>query len=199
MRRVTGHTAFGLDRRMFISKWTLLVRVTLHARGISTSCQSGLFEFKPTVRVMAITTAHGTFHNFVMEWRGKCRLNFAVTTQAKLRVIRLQHLDSGKAWLLSISCGQKYVGTRHVLRERSGRVWRMTLGAAYVVAPVFPATEVIVLFLARMAGQTSLRRGLGRFVLEGNDLRWIAFFDVRLAGTVARFATRSLSLPAFIS
>jgi hypothetical protein len=72
----------------------------------------------------------------------------------------------------------------------------MTISATYVVAPVFAATEVIVLFLARMTGETSLRGRLGRFILERNDLGWIAFFYVSLAGTVARLTTSNFSLPA---
>jgi hypothetical protein len=52
---------------MFVSERSLLVYMTLEARSISASCQPGLFEFKTAVRVMAITTAHGAFPNFVME------------------------------------------------------------------------------------------------------------------------------------
>jgi hypothetical protein len=93
VRRMTGRTPFGLHRRMFVSKWSLLVHVTLNTRGIPASCQSGLLKLKTAVRVMAITAAHGAFQNFVMEGRRKCRLDLAVTTQTKLRVIHLQHSD----------------------------------------------------------------------------------------------------------
>jgi hypothetical protein len=90
---MTGRTAFGFYRSMFVRERPLLVHVTLNTRGIPTSCQSGLFKLKTAVRVMAITAAHGAFQNFVMEGRGKCRLDLAVATEAKLRVVHLQHFD----------------------------------------------------------------------------------------------------------
>jgi hypothetical protein len=74
-------------------------------------------------------------------------------------------------------------------------MWRVTICTADVVAPVFAAAEFVVLFLACMARKARLRDRLGRFVLKRNDLRWIAFFAVSLAGTVTRFATRHLSFP----
>ena len=76
---------------------------------------------------------------------------------------------------------------------------RVTVCATYVVAPVLATAEVVVLFPARVAGKTSLRDCLGRFILERNDLRWIAFFYVSLAGTVARLTTRRLPFPAAYS
>jgi hypothetical protein len=72
----------------------------------------------------------------------------------------------------------------------------VAVGTANVVPPVFAAPEVIVLFFTCMTGETRFRNCLGRFVLERNDLRRITFLYVRLAGTVARFATRNFSLPA---
>ena len=71
----------------------------------------------------------------------------------------------------------------------------MAVSTAYVVAPMFPTPEVVVLFFARMACQAGLRNCLGRFVLEGNDLGWIAFFAVGFARTMARFAASDLSFP----
>ena len=73
---------------------------------------------------------------------------------------------------------------------------RMTVCAAYIVAPVLATSEIIVLFLAGMTGKTGLRDCLGGFVLERNDLRRIAVFYVGLAGTVARLTTSNLSFPA---
>ena len=72
---------------------------------------------------------------------------------------------------------------------------RMAIGATNNVAPVFAAAEVVMLFPAGMTGKTSLRYCLGRFILERNDLRWIALFDVGLAWTVARLTTGHLSFP----
>src|ERR1700737_4839804 len=74
-------------------------------------------------------------------------------------------------------------------------MWRMAICATNIVAPVFAAAEVVVLFSARMAGKTSLRYCLGRFILERNDLRWITFFAVGLAWTVASLTTGYLSFP----
>ena len=72
---------------------------------------------------------------------------------------------------------------------------RVTVCAANVIAPVLATTEVVVFLFAGMAGKTSLRDCLGRFILERNDLCRVAFFQMSLAGTMARFATRHLSFP----
>ena len=71
----------------------------------------------------------------------------------------------------------------------------VTVGTANIIAPVLATPEVVVLFLACMAGKTSLRDCLGRFILERNDFCRIAFFQMSLTGTVTRFATRHLSFP----
>src|SRR5215472_17144756 len=47
-----------------------------------------------------------------------------------------------------------------------------------------------------MAGKTGLRDFLGRFVLEGDDLQRIAFFQVGLAWSMARLAAGHLPFPA---
>jgi hypothetical protein len=91
---MTGHAAFGLHRGVFIGKRPLLIRVTLNASRISTGGQSRLLEFEPTMRIVAITAAHRAFQHFVMEGRGKCRLDLAVATDAELRVVHFQHSDS---------------------------------------------------------------------------------------------------------
>jgi hypothetical protein len=71
----------------------------------------------------------------------------------------------------------------------------MAIYATDVVSPVFTATEVVVLFLARVTAKTRLRRDFRRFVFERNDLRWITFFNVRLTWTMTRLATRYLLFP----
>ena len=71
----------------------------------------------------------------------------------------------------------------------------MTIGAADVVAPVFTAPEVVVLFPAGMATQTRLRDLFRRFGLERNDLLRIAFLCVRFTWTMARFAAGDLCFP----
>ena len=67
VRRVTRDASFGLHRRMFISEWTLLVRVTLNASRIGAGRQSRLLEFKTAMRIVAITALHRSFENLVME------------------------------------------------------------------------------------------------------------------------------------
>src|SRR5437588_3517920 len=71
----------------------------------------------------------------------------------------------------------------------------MTIRTTDVVAPMLSATEVVALFFARVAGQTSLRRFFRGLVLERNDLGRIAFGNMVLAGTVTGFATGYLVFP----
>lgn len=93
VRRMTGHATFSLHRSMFKGKRPLLVGVTLNASRISAGGQSRLLELEPTMRIVAVTTAHRAFQDFVMERRIECRLDLAVATDAELRVIHLQHSD----------------------------------------------------------------------------------------------------------
>ncbi len=94
MRCVAGRAPFGLYWSVFIGERTLLVRVTLDTSCIPACCEPGLFEFEATMRVMTITATHGSFQNLVVKGRRKCRLDLAVATQAKLRVVHLQHSDA---------------------------------------------------------------------------------------------------------
>ena len=71
----------------------------------------------------------------------------------------------------------------------------MAITTAYVVAPMFTATEVVAFFFASVAGKTSFRYFLRRFVLERDYLFGIAFFGVSLARTVTSLATRDLPFP----
>jgi hypothetical protein len=79
---------------VFVGERTLLVRVTFNASRIRASCQSGLFEFKTTMGIMAITALHGAFENLVMEGLIEIGLHFTMTTHAKLRLSYLQHVQS---------------------------------------------------------------------------------------------------------
>ena len=74
-------------------------------------------------------------------------------------------------------------------------MWRVAITAPDVVAPVFAAAEVVVLFFAGVAGKTGLSNFFGRFVLEGDDLGGIALGNVGLARPVTGLTTRHLSLP----
>ena len=71
----------------------------------------------------------------------------------------------------------------------------MAIHTAYIVAPVFTATEVVAFFLARVAGETSLRYLFRRFILKRNDLFRIALFGVSFARPVTGLATGYLSFP----
>ena len=63
-------------------------------------------------------------------------------------------------------------------------MWRVTVSAADVVAPVLTTTEVVVLFLAGMARQAGLSSFFRRFILKGDDLGGVALFSMSLAGAV---------------
>ena len=71
----------------------------------------------------------------------------------------------------------------------------MTICATDVVAPVFATTEVIVLFSSRMTRQAGFRDLLCGLVFEGDDLRRIAFLDVRLAWSMTCFTSGYLVFP----
>jgi hypothetical protein len=75
---------------MFEGEWALLVRVTLYASGICANGESGLFEFKTAMRIMAIAALHGPFKNFVMERKVELMLRFGMTAHTKLRLRDLQ-------------------------------------------------------------------------------------------------------------
>src|ERR1044072_5462533 len=64
-----------------------------------------------------------------------------------------------------------------------------------IVAPVIAAAKVVVLLFAGVATSTRLRDFFRRFVFEGDDLLRIAFFNVRLAWSMARLATRHFVFP----
>lgn len=191
---MTGHTAFGLHRGMFISKRTLLIRVAFNASSIAAGGQSRLFEFKAAMRVMTVTATHRPFHDLMMERHGKRGFDLAMATQAKLRVAHFQHFDCREARLFGIyrgypcdRAGQVLIGCDHV--------WRVAISAADVVAPVLAAAEVIMLFLTSVARQTGLSSFFRRFILKGNDLSCVALGDVVLARAMAGFATSHFPLP----
>jgi hypothetical protein len=71
----------------------------------------------------------------------------------------------------------------------------MTIHTPYIVAPVFAPTEVVMFFLSGMTYQAGFRRIFSGFILERNNFCWVSFFDVRLAGTVARLATSHFTFP----
>lgn len=103
MRRVTGHAAFRLHRRMLVNEWTLFVGVTFNARGVGTRCQSCLLEFKTAVWIVAVGTLHRTFKHLVVEGHIELVFDFRMTTQAKLRLVHFQQLNGRESRFLSIT------------------------------------------------------------------------------------------------
>lgn len=169
--------------------------MTFDTSGIDSSCESSLFEFKAPVRIMTITALHGAFENLVMEGQIKLVLYFTVAAQAKLRLADFQQFHGGEAWLFSVRRTHEDVRAGDILSSRSCRVRRMAICTTDVVAPMFSAPEVIVLFSSGMAGKTCLRRFFWRLVFEGNNLLGIAFFRVSFTGAVTSLATRHLPFP----
>jgi len=86
MRRMAGSAPFGLHRSVLIHKRSLFISVAFNASCICPSSQSCLFKLKAAVRVVTIHTAHSAFKDFVMKRHVELVLNFAVASQAKLRI-----------------------------------------------------------------------------------------------------------------
>ena len=109
MRRVTGNAAIGFDRSMLVYEWSLLVCVTLDARGVRAGRQPRLFQLEPAVRVVAIAALHRAFEHFVMERQVKLVLRLTMTTETKLRLAFLQQQQIRDAGLLRIRAGNKHI------------------------------------------------------------------------------------------
>ena len=84
VRHVTRYAAICLDGSVFESKWTLFIRMTLQACGISSDCQPRLFQFEGPVRIVAVAASHRAFQHLVMRRHEDLMFDFAVTTKAKL-------------------------------------------------------------------------------------------------------------------
>jgi len=72
----------------------------------------------------------------------------------------------------------------------------MTIRTADVVAPMFPAAEIIPFLFTGVAGEACFRDLFGALVFERNDLLWIAFGEVRFAWSMTRLTASYFSLPA---
>jgi hypothetical protein len=90
MRRMTSRASFSFYRSMFVGERTLFVHVTFNASCVGTSGQSGLFEFKTTMRIMAINATDRAFQNLMVKGRAEIRFDLAVAAHAKLRIAGLQ-------------------------------------------------------------------------------------------------------------
>jgi hypothetical protein len=194
MRRVTGHAAFRLHRRMLVNEWTLFVGVTFNACGIRARCQSCLLEFKTAVWIVAVGTLHRTFEHLVVEGHIELVFDFRMTTQAKLRLVQFQQLDGRESRFLSVTGSDKNIRAGKIF-SGPHRVRRVAIDTTNVVAPVLAAPEVVVLFLAGVTGKTRLGNVFRRHAFERDDFLWIALCDVCLAWPMARLATRHLVLP----
>jgi len=75
-------------------------------------------------------------------------------------------------------------------------MWCVTIGTTDVIAPMLTAPKVVVLFSARVAGQTRLRSFFGRLVFERDNLFRIALFDVSFTRPVTSLAAGHLPFPA---
>src|SRR5690349_12867520 len=118
VRRVTRDAAVGLHRRMLVNKRSLLVCVTLDASGVGAGRKPRLFELETAVRVMAITALHRAFEHFMMERQIELVLCLAVTTETKLRLAVLEHLQIGDAGLLRVCSGDKHIRGRELTSAR---------------------------------------------------------------------------------
>ena len=162
---MASRATFGLKRRVFVNERTLLVGMALYTCCICTGRQSCLLEFETAVGIVTITALHHAFKDLLVKWLVEIRLNFVVTTYAELRLASLQEEASCEVVLFRV--GRAYKG------DRLGNVsvaWRgmrrVTIRAAYIVAPVFAAPEIIPLLFAGMTGKAGLGDFLRRLILE---------------------------------
>ena len=70
---------------MLVNERSLLVRVTLDTCSIGAGSESGLFEFKTAMRVMAIAALHRAFEHFVMKRQHELMFCFTMAAQTELR------------------------------------------------------------------------------------------------------------------
>jgi hypothetical protein len=192
---VTSRAPFRFERRVFVCEWPLLIGVTLDASGVRAGGEPCLLEFKAAMRIVAIAALHRAFKDLVVKRHTERRFHLAVATETKLRLACLLHADSRETRLLLVYRTDQNVRARQVFRDRVSQMRRMTIGAADIVAPVFAAPEIIVLFPARMAGETGFRNFFRRFVFEGDDLGGVSLFSVGFAGTVTRLAASYFPFP----
>jgi hypothetical protein len=69
---------------MFECKGTLLISVALNASCVSANGQSGLFQLKTTMRIVAIAASQSAFKDLVMRRHGELMFNFTMAAKAKL-------------------------------------------------------------------------------------------------------------------
>jgi hypothetical protein len=94
MRCMTSDAALSFDGCMFINKRPLLISVTFYAGRIRSCGESGLLEFKSTVRIVAITATHYPFKDFVVKRQSELVFDLAVASHAKLRLAYFKQFNS---------------------------------------------------------------------------------------------------------
>lgn len=119
MWRVTGDAAFRFQRCMFIDERTLLVGMTLNARGVGTDSETRLLEFKTTMGVVTIAALHRPFKNLVMEGHVERGLYLTMTSGTKLWFPASEQVDGSEARLLNICRGHALDRTRHISFRRN--------------------------------------------------------------------------------
>ena len=200
MRIVTRSTALDLQRCVLKHKGALLVRVTLEARGVGAHCEPRLFQLKAAVRIMAIAAVHRALQHPVMEWTIELRFRLVMTLHAELRFALDEHLSRVDVVCVGGEGPNRDDGRGGVafwldLSSRR-RVRRVTVGAAYVIAPVFASAEVVVLLFSRVARQTVIGDLCCGLTFECSDFGFVtSAIDVRLAGSVTRLAALPFGFP----
>ncbi len=109
MRYVTRDATVRLHRSMLERKWSLLVCVTLDARGVRTDRQPRLLQLETAVRIVAVAAFHRAFEDLVMRREGELVFDLAVTVQAKLRLTDFQQMDRGEIRFFCVCRGDKGV------------------------------------------------------------------------------------------
>ena len=104
---VTYRAAFCLQWCVFVSEWTLLVGVALHARRIRAGGQSCLLELETAVGIVTVAALHRAFEHLVMKGLVEVGLNFVVTTDAELRLAGFQQMKGRKIGLFCVGCAGK--------------------------------------------------------------------------------------------
>ena len=64
---MTSDAPVGLERRVFVREWPLLISMALNAPGIGSGRQSCLLQLKTAVGIVAIAAFHHSFEDFVMK------------------------------------------------------------------------------------------------------------------------------------
>lgn len=195
VRRMASRAAFGLHGRVLERERPLFVDVALDTSRISARRQPRLLQLKSAMRVVTVAATHAAFQNLVMEGRGKCRLDLAVATHTKLRIVRFQHANGREAGLLCIRGRHQHVRAGNVAAFLVG-MRRVTISATDVITPVLSATKVVSLFFPRVTGQTRLRDFFRRLVRKSNYLCLVAAsIDVGFPRAVTGFTPGYLVLP----